>query len=329
MVNGRLIALLSAALLVVGLLAGPGLATYTNTDTTDSDGSSSEAEISVVDCVVESTKDISYVAFLDSGEELDKFNVNAPTYDLISYGDIDSVDSVRVKSGQTVESFGVDCGDTTQPDEEPTDKPDEDDDDTNTDDDDTTGDDDDDTTGDDDETQPDEVKSHNDKANTNSQSTITLSGCTVNSSKDISYIAFLSDGEQVDKIEGVDSRSYNLDGYSGIDDIDAIRVKAGTTVASFGVDCGTATNDDEPVNDDDTKDEDTKSDDHDDDAKDDDATWDEHDDDVKEEDSDDDVKDDDSDEDSDDDAETDEEWDARHDGRHEHKDHQEIEHEDS
>ena len=323
---------MAAAVLVVGLLAVPGLATYTSTDSGDT--SNSEAEISVVDCVVESSKDISYVAFLDSGDELDKFNVNAPTYDLTGYGDVDSVDSVRVKSGQTVESFGVDCGETAKTDDDTTDDHDGD----TTGDDDTTGDhDDDETTGDDDDdaTQPDEVKGHNDKANRNSQATITLSGCTLNSSKDISYIAFLADGSQVDKIEDVDDTSYDLGSYDGIEDVDQVRVKAGTTVATFGVNCGDATTDgdthDDAKDDDDTKTDDhATDDDHDDDAKDDgDST---HDDDVAKDDDSDDWDDDsdDTEDDSDDDtAETDGEWDARHDGRHDHKDHEEIERDDS
>lgn len=159
------------------------------------------------------------------------------------------------------------------------------------------------------------VESHNDQAGTNSQATITLSDCTLNSSKDISYIAFVKDSSQVDKIEGVDSRSFDLAGHDGIEDVDQVRVKAGTTVAAFSVSCGTADTDG------DTHD-DTKTDEHDDDSKDDDATWDDHDDDAKED------SDDDSGEHTDDDsgdhqAETDEEWDARHDGRQEHKDHQE------
>lgn len=343
----RVLALMAAAVLVVGLLAVPGLATHTNTDSGDT--SNSEAEISVVDCVVESSKDISYVAFLDSGDELDKFNVNAPTYDLTGYGDIDSVDSVRVKSGETVESFGVDCGDTADTDDDTTG------DDTTGDHDDTTGDDDDDTTGDDDDTtgdddddatEPDEVKNHNDKANSNSQATITLSGCTLNSSKDISYIAFLSDGSQADKIEDVDDTSYDLDGYDGIEDVDQVRVKAGTTVATFGVSCGDATTDgdthDDAKDDDDTDtDNHATDDDHDDTTGeddttgdddttdgDDDVTHDEDDDDVVKDDWDDDS--DDTEDDSDDDtAETDGEWDARHDGTHDHKDHEEIDHEDS
>lgn len=293
---------MAAAALVVGLFAAPGIAHKEDTE------SSSFAEISLVDCMVESSKDISYVAFLDSGEELDKFNVNAPTYDLTSYDSIDDVDSVRVKSGQTVESFGVsDCADdTTGTDGDPADDSDGT---TGDDSDDTTDDDADDTTGDQDGdvTEPDNVESHNDRANANSQATITMSGCVVDSSKDISYVAFFTDGEQVDKIEDIDTTSYDLTSHEGIDEVDSIRVKAGTTIATFSVSCGTAgTEDDTTTGDEATSDEDEDSTTDDDATEDDDTTTDDdatEDDDV----ADDDVK---EDEDVDDDADEDVEDDA-------------------
>jgi hypothetical protein len=147
-------------------------------------------------------------------------------------------------------------------------------------------------TTDDDVTEPDTVESHNDKANANSQSVITLSGCTVNSSKDISSVTLLDDGSQLDKDDSVDSRTYDLNSFGDIDEVDAIRVKAGTTIATFSVNCGT---DDDTTTDGDDADHHGDDDDAD---HDDDGDADHH----------------------GDDTETDAEWDARH----EHKDHEEI-----
>ena len=344
----RVLALLAAALLAVGMIAGPGIAWYSDTDTdtadtttTDSGGeptelAPNEAEITLADCVVESSKDISYVAYEQDGSEVDRNeSIDAESFDLSEVDGIEDITSVTVKAGQTVTTLAVDCpvedDDTTDDHGDDSDDTDSDDTDSDEDADDT----DDDTTGDDDDddvTEPDTVESHNDKANANSQAVITLSGCTVNSSKAISSVTFLDGGSQLDKDDSVGSQSYDLNSFGDIDEVDAIRVKAGTTVATFSVNCGTddgTTDDTEDADhhgDDDADHHDDAADRHgdgteDDGTEDDDATSD--DDVTKDEDSDDTV-DDDSTENTEDDTDTDAEWDARHDGRHEHKDHQEV-----
>lgn len=99
--------LASASALALAVAAGPALAEYE--PGTGSHGNS-EADIALSDCTVESSKDISYIAFLSDGEELDKDeSIEGETFDLTSYDDIDEVDQVRVKSGTTVETFDNEC----------------------------------------------------------------------------------------------------------------------------------------------------------------------------------------------------------------------------
>jgi hypothetical protein len=73
---------------------------------------SSEAVITVDDCVVESSKEISYVAFSDDGEQFAKveFDDGVETFDLTEVDETDEADTVEVKSGQTVETFTIDSG---------------------------------------------------------------------------------------------------------------------------------------------------------------------------------------------------------------------------
>lgn len=82
---------------------------------------SSAAVITADGCVVESSKEISYVAFLDGGgAELDKLEDDeldgGETFDFEGYAFPDGTEMVEIKSGTTVETFTLeelDCDETT------------------------------------------------------------------------------------------------------------------------------------------------------------------------------------------------------------------------
>ncbi|GAB2726835.1 hypothetical protein [Nocardioides pakistanensis] len=209
-----------AAVATMFAIAGPGMAIATESG---SPGKSA-AEINLSDCMLESSKDISYVEYLADGSTITKDeSVDAETLDLSTVEGIEDVDAVNVKAGTTVESFAVSC-DQDQVEAPVEEAPDED--------------------KPEDEAPEEEAPEEGEatypwtgKASEKSTATITLAGCLLESSKDISYVAFLDDGSMVTKDESVDAETFDLSTVQGIEEFDAVQVKAGTTVESFGISC--------------------------------------------------------------------------------------------
>lgn len=208
-----------AAVATMLAVAGPGVALAT-------DGAAparSSADITLADCLLESSKEISYVEYLDDGTTVAKDeSVESETLDLTSVEGIEDVDAVAVKAGTTVESFSVACtGETEETPEEPED-------------------------GAEDGEDKDDVADGGTKtpgpeegrANPRSTATITLAGCTLESSKDISYVAYLADGSMVTKDESMNSETFDLTTVEDVAEYDAVQVKSGTTVESFAIACG-------------------------------------------------------------------------------------------
>lgn len=103
--------LASASALALAVAAGPALAGPEAGNGSSGTGSpgNSAAEIRLEDCLLESSKDIAYIAYIDDGDEVKKENINQPTFDLSTVDGIDEIDTIRVKSGQTVETFDNAC----------------------------------------------------------------------------------------------------------------------------------------------------------------------------------------------------------------------------
>jgi uncharacterized repeat protein (TIGR01451 family) len=79
--------------------------------TQDVGSSSSDAQISVTDCVVSSSKQISNIEFFTGTSSLAKDeSSNSTTFDLTTFSDIEKVKRIMVKSGTTSKEFDVDCG---------------------------------------------------------------------------------------------------------------------------------------------------------------------------------------------------------------------------
>lgn len=179
-------------------------------------GGSSRAQIDVVGCVVESDKEISYIAFLRDGAVIEKDeSIGTETYDLRE-ADVDGFDSVKVKSGTSVheEAVGDTCDEATG----------------------TTQDDGDQGAGADGERpdgQPGGSQDTRENKPANSATTIERDGCRVVAGKEISYVAFFDAGELVTKDESIGREDFDLSTVGF--DFDEIEVKAGTTVKVIGV----------------------------------------------------------------------------------------------
>jgi hypothetical protein len=181
----------------------------------------SSATIAVEDCVLESSKEISYVEYLTDGTAVTKDeSVDAESLDLTTVEGIEDFDAVEVKAGTTAETFAIECaaddgtagtagGETDETE----------------------------TQGDETETQGDETEGE-EAGHADDGAVITLSGCTVESSKDISYIEYRSEDGSSTKDESINTRSFDLNTVDGIEDVDAIEVKSSTTVENFSVSCG-------------------------------------------------------------------------------------------
>lgn len=174
----------------------------------DEDGAGdddSSAAITLSECVLSSTKEISNIEYYSGGSLVAKDeSLSTLTYDLTTVEGIENIDTIRVKAGTTVETFSIDCP-VTEPD-------------------DGTGDD---GTGDD------------GAGDDNGNAVITLSGCILNATKDISNIEYFAGGSSVAKDESMNTRTYDLTTVAGIEDIDTITVKAGETIETFPIDCST------------------------------------------------------------------------------------------
>jgi LPXTG-motif cell wall-anchored protein len=210
----------------------------------------SASTITLEGCYLSSSKDISYIDFQGEGAAAGKDETIGTTdFDLTTVADIDSITSVEVKAGTTVKTFVIDCAaDGTAPgdDNGDSDKGDSGKGDSDKGDSDK---------GDSDKGHSDKGhsdKGHSDKGDSesgtpgNSAATITLEGCYLTSSKDISYIDFIGDGTAAGKDETIGTTDFDLTSVAGIDDITSVEVKAGTTVESFAIDCaadGTAPGD--------------------------------------------------------------------------------------
>jgi hypothetical protein len=185
---------------------------------------SSSAEITLEDCMLESSKEISYVDYLADGESVTKDEeVEAESLDLTTVEGIEDVDSVEVKAGTTVESFDVTCAEETEAEDG------------------LVGDE-----GDEDAGDGEDETGERRSPNVRSTALITLSGCVLESSKDISYVEYLTDGTAVTKDETVGSETFDLSTVEGIEEFDSVEVKAGTTVESFPVECAEDTTVEEP-----------------------------------------------------------------------------------
>ncbi|NKX56319.1 hypothetical protein, partial [Arthrobacter mobilis] len=90
-------------------------------------------------------------------------------------------------------------------------------------------------------TAPDDGTGEESPGDGGSTAVITLSGCVLSSTKDISNIGYYSGGSFVAKDESMNTRSYDLSTVAGIENIDTVTVKAGTTVETFTIDCAPAT----------------------------------------------------------------------------------------
>jgi hypothetical protein len=168
----------------------------------------SSADIGVEDCVVESSKDISYIQFLTSDSSWKDESLNNETFDLTTVEGIEDVESIKVKAGTTVETFAVACAA----------------------DDGTAG-------GTGDQEGDTEAGDDTETGDANEGAVITLSGCTVESTKDISYIQFFTSDSSW-KDESVNSQTFDLTTVEGIEDVESIEVKSSTTVEQFSISCG-------------------------------------------------------------------------------------------
>jgi hypothetical protein len=206
-----------AAVATLFAFAGPGGGAVAVPDS-GAKGSSS-ADITLSDCLVESSKEISYVQYLaEDGSTTKDEDVDSETLDLTTVEGIGDVEEVEVKAGTTVETFGIACS---------------------TDD----GDDEASRSGEQDETEDEQDGRRG--PNVRSTADITLSGCLVESSKDISYVQYLAEDGSTTKDEDVDSETLDLTTVEGIGDVEEVEVKAGTTVETFGIACSTDDGDDE------------------------------------------------------------------------------------
>ncbi|HSJ21569.1 MAG TPA: LPXTG cell wall anchor domain-containing protein [Nocardioidaceae bacterium] len=193
----------------------------------DSDGSSnkgmrgkSAATITLDGCYLSSTKDISYIDFHGEGAAAGKDeNIGRTGFDLTAVAGIDSITSVEVKSGTTVKTFTIDCAadGMTPGDDKDSDKGDSD-------------------KGDSDKGRPGNG-GHDKGTRGNSAATITLDGCYLSSTKDISYIDFHGEGAAAGKDENIGKTGFDLTSVAGIDTITSVEVKSGTTVKTFPIDC--------------------------------------------------------------------------------------------
>lgn len=179
----------------------------------ESGGSGNSAsDITLTDCVVESSKDISYVEYFVGTESITKDEtVDGTTLDLTTVEGIEEIDAIEVKAGTTVEPLDITCAPDTVDDTGAV-EGDED-------------------SGEDTGEEGDDTDARG--PNANSTATITLTDCLVESTKDISYIEYFADGASLTKDEDIDAQTFDLSTVEGIDALDAIAVKAGTTVESF------------------------------------------------------------------------------------------------
>jgi hypothetical protein len=66
---------------------------------------------------------------------------------------------------------------------------------------------------------------------------LAVEDCVVESSKEISYLEYTTADGDVTKDEDVDTETFDLTTVDGIEDVETVEVKAGTTVQSFDVAC--------------------------------------------------------------------------------------------
>lgn len=172
----------------------------------DKSTDSSAATITLSGCIIDSSKEISNIEYFADGAPVTKDETfNTSSFDLTTVEGIQNIDTVAVKAGTTVETFTISCAPAPAPD---------------------------------DGTVPEDGGIEGDSA------VITLSGCVLNSTKDISNIGYYSGGTLVAKDESINTRSYDLTTVTGIEDIDTVAVKSSTTIETFTISCAPATSPD-------------------------------------------------------------------------------------